>query len=182
MADSLQRYKQEKRDEINFRIRLRQACINSMHEPPPCSIYSCGNKRKSLSAPSTPTKSSSPPVTKPKPVIVVSDDDEETMDYEEHNSKLLRQLLKHVALPALDAHATPIPIANPLNHIHDFTPLEQLIRDVAKKQRFLPLKDDDCTAESVRCKYCTGGIANQRYHLISRLVRIERVLFEDGTT
>ena len=61
------------------------------------------------------TKRSSPPVTKPKPVIVVSDDYEETMDYEEH-TRQLRQLFKHVALPALDAHGTPIPIANPLNH------------------------------------------------------------------
>ena len=100
------------------------------------------------------------------------------MDYEEHT----RQLLKHATLPALDTHATPIPVASPLNHIYDFTPLEDLIRDVAKQQRFLALKDDDCTAESVRCKYCTGGIANQRYHLICRLVRIERFLFEDGTS
>ena len=53
-----------------------------------------------------------------------------TMDYEEHT----RQLLKHATLPVLDAHATPIPVATPLNHVYDFTPLEQLIRDVVKKQ------------------------------------------------
>ena len=98
------------------------------------------------------------------------------MDYDEH----ARLLLKHVTLPALDAIATPIPVATPLNHMHDFTPLEQLIRDVAKQQRFVALKHDAC--ESVRCKYCTGDIANQRYHLISRLVRLERVLFQDGTS
>ena len=176
---SLEGFKRNMRNEIDYRIRLRQACINSMHEPP-YSPNARSKKRKSISAPNTPTKRSSPPEPKPKPkpAIVVSDDDEDTMDYENHT----RQLLKHATLSALDTHATPIPVATPLNHIYDFTPLEQLIRDVAKKQRFLALNDDDCTAESTRCKYCTGGIANQRYHLISRLVRIERVLFEDGTT
>ena len=132
MDGSLARFKQEKRDQIDFRIRLRQACINSMHEPPPCSPHARATKRKSRSAPNTPTKRSSPPQPKPKPnpVIVVSSDEEDTMDYEEHT----RQLLKHVTLSALDAHATPIPVATPLNHIYDFTPLEGLIRDIVKQQ------------------------------------------------
>ena len=176
---SLERFKRNMRNEIDYRLRFRQACINSMHEPPYCAITR-SKKRKSISAPNTPTKRSSPPESKSKPksVIVVSDDEEETMDEEEHT----RQLLKHATLPVLDSHATPIPVATKLNHIYDFTPLEQLIRDVAKKERFLTLNDDDCTDTSFRCKYCTGGIANQRYHLIARLVRIERVLFEDGST
>ena len=134
MADSLLRYKQEKRDEIDFRIRLRQVCINSMYEPPPCSPHSRATKRKSRSEPNTPTKRSSPPQPKPKPqtkpFIVLSSDEEDTMDYEEHT----RQLLKHAVLPTLDAHATPIPVATPLNHIYNLTPLERSVREVVKQQ------------------------------------------------
>ena len=63
MAGSLQRFKQEKRSEIDFRIRLRQACINSMHEPP-YSPHARATKRKSRSAPNTPTKPSTKTETK----------------------------------------------------------------------------------------------------------------------
>ena len=86
---------------------------------------------------------------------------------------------------ALYARADPIPVATATTdartiHIHDVLPLEQLITDVAKTQTHVPLNHGCCL--NVRCKYCTGGLVDQRFHLVSRLVRLERVLFQDGET
>ena len=162
------------RDDILFRTRMRTACIVSLKQnQSPYTLHKPeAGKSTPKSSPTQRVKSTVQPKKKGNDMIIdlqSESDSEDTMDYEEHNK---------ADLPALETHATPIPIA--VDADSKIPTLTQLWKQIHHAEKFFTLNPGAC--EHVRCKYCTGGLIAQRYHLVSRLIRLERVLFQDGTS
>ena len=154
---------------------MRTACITSLKQnQSPCTRHKPGaHKSTPKSPPTQHAKSAVQPKKKANDMIIdlmSESDSEDTIDYEEH--------IKKTDLPALDAHATSIPIA--VDADSKIPPLAQLWKQIYHAEKFFTLNHGTC--EHVRCKYCAGGLVNQRYHLVSRLIRLERVLFQDGAS
>ena len=168
LADGMnkQKLKAQLREDILFRTNVRAACLASLG----------ANTNPYKRASQVQTVPDSPPkvIRRVKQCVstinltVPSDDSEDTMDYEVHNRKL--------GLPAVEAVATPIAVA----YNNDEIPtVDRLCTLMASEQRCVSLEHGKCKSRT--CKYCTGGLVQQREHLLARLIIIERLLFKDGT-